>query len=124
MVQRRESQGIEGLNGFFGGFAHRLGAIFYVAEAPTCDYPRGVEAGSSGMRRRSLVAIFGVAGVCVLLAGLALWVAAGSQEETAATSTILAIPDNPAALAASDMQEAEVVVSLPGAVDEIPAPEA
>ena len=60
----------------------------------------------------------------MLLAGLALWVAAGSQEETAATSTILAIPDNPAALAASDVQEAEVVASLPGTVDEILAHEA
>jgi murein L,D-transpeptidase YcbB/YkuD len=60
----------------------------------------------------------------VLVAGLALWVTAGSQEETAATSTVLAIPDNPAALAASKVQEAEVVASLPGSVDEIQAPEA
>jgi len=60
----------------------------------------------------------------VLVAGLALWVTAGSQEEAAATSTVLAIPDNPAALAASEVQEAEVVASLPGTVDEIQAPEA
>ncbi len=60
----------------------------------------------------------------MLVAGLALWVTAGSQEETAATSTVLAIPDNPAALAASEVQEAEVVASLPGTVDEIQAPEA
>ena len=74
------------------------------------------------MRGRSLVAILGVAGVCVLAAGLAVWVAAGKQLETAATSTVIAIPDNPAALAATEAQEAEIVASLPGAVGERPAP--
>lgn len=59
----------------------------------------------------------------MLVAGLALWVTAGDQSETAATTTILAIPDNPAALAATEVQEAEVIASLPGTVDEIPAPE-
>ena len=60
----------------------------------------------------------------MLTAGLALWLTAGSQAETAATNTILAIPDNPAALAATEAQEALVVASLPGTVDEIGAPEA
>ncbi len=60
----------------------------------------------------------------MLAAGLAVWVGSGDQTQTAASSTIIAIPDNPAALAASEAQEAEVVASLPGSAEEITAPEA
>ena len=58
----------------------------------------------------------------MLAAGLAVW--GGASEQTAATSTIIAIPDNPAALAATEAQAAEVVASLPGSIDEMPAPAA
>lgn len=60
----------------------------------------------------------------MLAAGFAVWAAGGKQPETAATSMIIAIPDNPAALAATEVQEAEVVASLPGAIDDTPAPAA
>jgi len=71
------------------------------------------------MRGRPLVAILGAAGVFVLVAALGLWLAASNQPQTAAT--IIDIPDNPAALAATEAQEAEVVASLPSAADETPA---
>lgn len=73
------------------------------------------------MRRRSLVTILGVAGGCVLAAGLALWVAGGDQP---GASVAVAIPDNPATLAATKVQEAEIIASLPGTADDIPEPEA
>ncbi len=73
------------------------------------------------MRGRSLVAILGAAGVFALVAALAVWLAAGSQTQTA--TTIVDIPDNPAALAATEAQEAEVIASLPSAADETPAAE-
>jgi murein L,D-transpeptidase YcbB/YkuD len=71
------------------------------------------------MRGRSLVAILGATGACVLAAAGVVWFAAGQQPETAATAVIVDIPDNPATLAATKAQEAEVVVSLPST---IPAP--
>jgi L,D-transpeptidase YcbB len=73
------------------------------------------------MRGRSLVAILGAAGVFALVTALAVWLAAGSQTQTA--TTIVDIPDNPAALAATEAQEAEVIASLPSAADETPATE-
>jgi len=68
------------------------------------------------MRGRSLVAILGAAGVFVFVAALAVWLAAGNEPQTA--TTIVDIPDNPAALAATEAQEAEVIASLPNAPDE------
>jgi murein L,D-transpeptidase YcbB/YkuD len=72
------------------------------------------------MRGRSPVAILGAAGVFVLAAAFAVWLAFGQRSETAAVT--VEIPDNPAALAASDVQEAEVVASLPGAAEDIATP--
>ena len=73
------------------------------------------------MRGRSLVAILGAAGIFVLVAALlAVWLAAGNPQTAA---TIIDIPDNPAALSALKVQEAEVVASLPSATDETSAAE-
>ena len=71
------------------------------------------------MRGRSLVAILGAAGICVLAVAAAVWISAARQE-TAGTSIVVDIPDNPAALAASKAQEAEVVAALPGTAEETP----
>ena len=71
------------------------------------------------MRGRSLVAILGAAAICVLaVAFAAVWLAGGQQQETAASHVVIDIPDNPAALAAHEAQEAEIVASLPGAAGE------
>lgn len=76
------------------------------------------------MRRRSLVTILGAAGVVGLVAVLAVVLGAGEQqEESAASSIVVSIPDNPISLAATEAQEAEVVAMLPGAEDEAPKQE-
>ena len=69
------------------------------------------------MRGQSSVAILGAAGVCILAVVRVVLFASGGQQETAASSIVVAIPDNPAALAASEAQEAEIVAALPGATD-------
>jgi murein L,D-transpeptidase YcbB/YkuD len=70
------------------------------------------------MRRRFPVAILGAVGFFVLAVALGVWVAASRQQETAATGIIVEIPDNPAALAATKVQEADVVAALPDAIEE------
>ncbi|MEZ5873412.1 MAG: L,D-transpeptidase family protein [Hyphomicrobiales bacterium] len=72
------------------------------------------------MRGRSLVAILGAAGILGLAAALVVGLTAGEQPETAATAVIIDLPDNPAALAATEAQEAESVASLPSGADESP----
>lgn len=68
------------------------------------------------MRRRSVVTILGAATLLGLIALLAVQLATGEQrEETAAADIVVAIPDNPASLAATEVQDAEVVAVLPGA---------
>lgn len=74
------------------------------------------------MRGRFPVAILGAAGVVVLAAILGVLSMRGDQPETAASSIEIEIPDNPAALAANEAQEAEVVATLPSAIEE-PVPE-
>ena len=75
------------------------------------------------MRRRSSVAILGVAGVLGLAAGLTLMLASGGQrEETAVRSIVVEIPDNPPAQAAAEVQE-EIVATLPAVVEAPPEPE-
>lgn len=65
------------------------------------------------MRRRSLVAILGAAGVLALVAVLGVVLMSGGQEKTATPSIIVVeIPDNPASLAASEAQEADTVATL------------
>ncbi|MGH6736406.1 MAG: L,D-transpeptidase family protein [Methyloceanibacter sp.] len=73
------------------------------------------------MRGRSLVAILGVAGAGALAVAVAVWFV-GRLPETA--TVVVNIPDNPAALAATEAQEAEVVAALPNAADEMPAEDA
>ncbi|MHA1518213.1 MAG: L,D-transpeptidase family protein [Alphaproteobacteria bacterium] len=69
------------------------------------------------MRRRSLVTILGASGVVGLVAVLAVVLATGEQwEESAASSIVVSIPDNPA----TEAQDAEVVAMLPGAEQEAP----
>jgi len=63
------------------------------------------------MRRRSLVTILGAAGLFGLIALLAVMLATGGQRDD---DIVVAIPDNPASLAATKVQEAEVVALLPG----------
>jgi len=77
------------------------------------------------MRERFSVATLAAAGICLLAAVAAILFVTREQPETAASSKVIAIPDNPAALAATEAQEAEQVVSLPGAAaeSEAPAPE-
>ena len=76
------------------------------------------------MRRRSLVTILGAAGVVGLAAVVAVVLGSGGQrDETAASSTVVDIPDNPAALAAKEAQDADIVAVLPGAEEEPPAQE-
>ena len=70
------------------------------------------------MRGQSLVAILGAAGVFVLAVVLVVLSMEGEQPETAAPGIEIKIDDNPAALAASEAQEAEVVATLPGAAEE------
>ncbi len=70
------------------------------------------------MRGQSLVAILGAAGVFVLAVILGVLSMGGEQPETAAPGIEIKIDDNPAALAASEAQEAESVAMLPGAADE------
>ena len=70
------------------------------------------------MRRQSLVAILGAAGAFVLAVVLVVLSMEGEQPETAAPGIEIKIDDNPAALAASEAQEAEVVAMLPGAAEE------
>lgn len=70
------------------------------------------------MRGQSLVAILGAAGVFVLAVILGILSMGGEQPETAAPGIEIKIDDNPAALAASEAQEAESVAMLPGAADE------
>jgi murein L,D-transpeptidase YcbB/YkuD len=70
------------------------------------------------MRGQSLVAILGAAGVLVLAVILGVLSMGGEQPETAAPGIEIKIDDNPAALAASEAQEAESVAMLPGAADE------
>jgi len=67
------------------------------------------------MRGRFSVATLGAAGICLLAAVAVILFVAGEQPETAVSGKVIAIPDNPAALAATKAQEAEQVVSLPGA---------
>jgi len=75
------------------------------------------------MRGRSLVAILGAAGVLALAALLVVVLVSGGQEDKTATPGIIVveIPDNPASLAASEVQEAEVVAILPSAEDQAQA---
>jgi murein L,D-transpeptidase YcbB/YkuD len=76
------------------------------------------------MRRRTLVTILGAAGVVGIVAVLALVLASGGQREESATSSIVvSIPDNPASLAATEAQEAEAVVTLADTEDEPPEQE-
>lgn len=70
------------------------------------------------MRGRSLVAILGAAGVVVLAVMLGVLAVQGEQPATAASSIVIEIPDNPAALAATEAQDADIVAVLPGTVDE------
>jgi Scaffold domain len=69
------------------------------------------------MRRLLLVTILGATGACVLAAALSVWFAAREQPEGSprVASVVVEIPDNPATLAASKVQEAEAIVALPGA---------
>jgi L,D-transpeptidase YcbB len=67
------------------------------------------------MRGRPLVAILGAAVIAAILGVLFM---RGGQPETAHSSIEIQIPDNPAALAASDAQEAEAVAILPNAIEE------
>ncbi|MGH6866894.1 MAG: L,D-transpeptidase family protein [Methyloceanibacter sp.] len=78
------------------------------------------------MRGRPLVAILGATGTCVVAAALSVWLLVGQSPttETAVTSVVIPIPDNPATLAATEAQEAERVAALPSAVKEPPAPAA
>lgn len=62
------------------------------------------------MRERSLVAILGSAGVIVVAVAFAVLSLRGERTETASPSTVIEIPDNPAALAAEDAQEVEIAV--------------
>lgn len=75
------------------------------------------------MRGQSLVAILGAAGLFVLAVILGVLAMRGDQPETAAPGVELAIPDNPAALAANEVQEADNVAMLPGAEEEAAAEE-
>jgi len=76
------------------------------------------------MRRPSLVTTLGAAGVLALAVVLAVVLGTGGQrEETAATDIVVEIPDNPASLAATEVQEAEIVATLPGAGEEPPQQE-
>ncbi len=74
------------------------------------------------MRGRSSVAILGAAGICLVAAVAAVLFVRGKQPETAESDTVVAIPDNPAALAATKVQEAEHVVPLPSVPAEAEAP--
>jgi len=74
------------------------------------------------MRGRSSVAILGAVGICLVAAVAAVLFVRGKQPETAESDTVVAIPDNPAALAATKVQEAEHVVPLPSVPAEAEAP--
>ena len=75
------------------------------------------------MRERSPVAILGAVGVVVLAVILGVLFMQGGQPETATTGIELEIPDNPAALAATEAQEADSVAMLPNATQEPSAEE-
>jgi len=75
------------------------------------------------MRGQSPVAILGAVGVLVLAAILGVLLVRGDQPETAASSIEIPIPDNPAALAANQAQEAEAVAMLPRAPEPAEAEE-
>lgn len=75
------------------------------------------------MRGQSPVAILGAVGVLVLAAILGVLLVRGDQPETAASSIEIPIPDNPAALAANEAQEAEAVAMLPSAPEPAEAEE-
>jgi L,D-transpeptidase YcbB len=67
------------------------------------------------MRGRSSVTILGAVAICILAAVAAVLFAKSERPETADSGLVVAIPDNPAALAATKAQEAEQVVPLPSA---------
>jgi len=77
------------------------------------------------MRRRSSVAILGVAGICILVGVAAVLFAVRKQPETADSGITVAIPDNPPTLPAAEAQEAENTVAVPSPEpqEEAPAPE-
>jgi len=72
------------------------------------------------MRGPSLVAIAYLTGTCVLAAALVVNVTSRDLPETASPAVIIDVPDNPATLAATEPEAAEVVSAVPNALSALP----